>query len=37
MIEEADRLTLPDDHRTVGGFIEALEGKVIGWRGPEGR
>jgi hypothetical protein len=34
---EADRLKLPDDQLTVGPFIAALGGKVIGWRGPEVR
>jgi hypothetical protein len=35
---EADQLKLPKDQRTVGRFIEALGGRVIGWRAPqEGR
>ena len=37
MALEADRLRLPEAERTVGRFIAALEGKVIGWRGPEAR
>jgi hypothetical protein len=38
MTLEADRLKLPDDQLTVGRFIEALEGEVVGWRAPqEGR
>jgi hypothetical protein len=37
MIEEADRLRLPTAERTVGRFIAALDGVVIGWRGPEAR
>ena len=35
MIEEAVRLTLPADQRTVGAFIEAIGGRVIGWRAPD--
>jgi hypothetical protein len=34
MTEEADRLRLPTAERTVGRFIAALDGVVIGWRGP---
>jgi hypothetical protein len=32
---EADQLKLPDDPLTVGRFVETIEGRVIGWRGPE--
>jgi hypothetical protein len=36
MTEEADRLRLPEDQRTVGALIEAIDGTVVGWRAPEG-
>ena len=35
MAREADSLPLPEDQRTVGGFIAAIEGRVVGWRPPE--
>jgi hypothetical protein len=37
MTLEADRLRLPAAERTVGGFVEALDGVVVGWRAPEAR
>ena len=37
MTLEADRLRLPTAERTVGRIVTALEGKVVGWRGPEAR